>query len=134
EKENATIAGQIEEQSAKALMMLGRREEAMAGMRRAIAYSEAAGFGVVRPRVLMFEAQFFAGEGRITEALAKVIDAIRETEEVAVDRPRALRMRGDLLVQSGAQASEIETAFREAIACAQLQDNKWDELQSTTHF
>jgi hypothetical protein len=37
-------------------------------------------------------------------------------------------------VQSGAQASEIETAFREAIACAQLQDNKWDELQSTTHF
>ena len=133
-QENPTFAGQADEQSATALLMLGRREEAMAGMRRAMAFSEAAGLRVVRPRELMFEAQFLAGEGRVADALAKVIDALRETEEVAFDRPQVLRLRGDLLVQDGAQASQVETAYREAITCARAQDNKWDELQSTTHF
>jgi hypothetical protein len=133
-KENPTFAGQADEQWATALLMLGRREEAMAAMRRAMASSEAAGLRVVRPRELMFEAQFLAGEGRVAEALAKVIDALRETEEVAFDRPQVLRLRGNLLMQGGAQASEVETAYRGALECAQSQDNKWDELQSTTSF
>ena len=106
----------------------------MAAMRRAMASSEACGLRVVRPRELMFEAQFFAGDGRVAEALAKVSDALCETEEVAFDRPQVLRLRGNLLMQGGAQASEVEAACREAIECARSQDNKWDELQSTTHF
>jgi tetratricopeptide (TPR) repeat protein len=133
-KENPTFAGQADEHSATALLMLGKREEAMACMRRAIASSEAAGLRVVRARELMFEAQFFAGDGRVAEALAKAIDALRETEEVAHDRPQVLRLRGDLLVQHGAQASEVEPAYREATECARNQENKWDELQTTTHF
>jgi hypothetical protein len=45
-----------------------------------------------------------------------------------------LRLRGDLLIQGGALASEVEAAYRESIECARSQDNKWDQLQSTTHF
>jgi tetratricopeptide (TPR) repeat protein len=133
-KENPTFAGPADEQLATALLMLGRRDEAMVAMRRAMASSEAAGLRVVRPRELMFEAQFFVGEGRIAEALAKVMDALCETEEVAFDRPQVLRLRGNLLMQGGAQASEVEAAYREALECAKSQDNKWDELLSAAHF
>jgi tetratricopeptide (TPR) repeat protein len=133
-KENPTFAGQADEHAASALLMLGRREEAMAGMRRAMDSSEADGLRVGRTRELMFEAQFFAGEGRVAEALAKVAEALHETEEVANYRPWVLRLRGDLLVQSGARASEVETVYREALECARAQDNKWDELRSTTNF
>jgi hypothetical protein len=133
-KENPTFAGQADEQSATALLMLGKREEAMVCMRRAIASSEAAGLRVVRARELMFEAQFFAGDGRIAVALAKTVDALRETEEVAHDRPKVLRLRGDLLIQGGLRAEEIETAYRKSTECARAQENKWDEVLSTTHF
>ncbi|MGO9263479.1 MAG: AAA family ATPase [Candidatus Binataceae bacterium] len=133
-KENPAYAGQADEHAAAALLMLGKREEAMASMRRAIASSEAVGLRIARTRELMFEAQFFVGAGRFAEALSKAAAALIETEEVATYRPWVLRLHGDLFVQSGAQASEIETAYRESLECARSQDNKWDELQSTTHF
>jgi len=133
-KESPTFAGQADELSATALLMIGRREEAMAYMRQAIASSEAAGLRVVRARELMFEAKFLASEGSVAEALAKTADALHETEEVAYDRPQVLRLRGDLFVQGGLRAEEIETAYRESIEYARVQDNKWDELLSATHF
>ena len=56
------------------------------------------------------------------------------TDKFEIFRPWVLRLRGDLLTQGGAQAPEVEAAYRESLECARSQDNKWDQLQSTTHF
>jgi tetratricopeptide (TPR) repeat protein len=133
-KENPAFAGQTDEQAAEGLFMLGHHEEAIVCMRRAMASSEEAGLRVARARELNFEAQVLAGERRIAEALAKLADALHETEEVAIYRPWVLRLRGDLLIESGADVPEVDTAYREAIECAQAHDNKWYELQAATHF
>jgi hypothetical protein len=133
-KENPAFAGQTDEQAAEGLFMLGHHEEAIVRMRRAMAFSKEAGLRVVRARELIFEARVLAGERRIAEALAKLADALHETEEVAVYRPWVLRLRGDLLIESGAEVPEVETAYREAIECARAHDNKWCELQAATHF
>jgi tetratricopeptide (TPR) repeat protein len=133
-KENPAFEGQTDEQVAAGLLLLGNHEEAMVRMRCAMASSEAAGLRVARVRELNFEVQLLASERRLSEALAKLGEALNEAEEVALYRPWVLRLRGDLLFQGGAQVSEIETAYRKAIECARAQDNKWYELQSAIHF
>jgi hypothetical protein len=97
-------------------------------------YSEAAGMRITRARELNFEARFLAHNDRTDEALAKVEEALQETEELGVDRPSTLRLRGDLLVQREAQASQVQSAYQQAITCARDLENKWEELQTTAHF
>jgi hypothetical protein len=106
----------------------------MACIRRAMALREANGLRIARALELQFEADYYASEGRFDDALVKVADALSETEEVACYRAQILRLRADLSFQTGAQNSQIETAYCKAIECARSQNNKFDELRSTTQF
>jgi hypothetical protein len=103
-------------------------------MAQASAYSEAAGMGITRARELKFEALFLAYKGQLDEALTKIAEAVLETEELGAERSSTLRLRGDLLLASGAHASQVENAYQVAIASTRDDENKWDEVQSTTHL
>src|SRR5262249_54868874 len=67
------------------------------------------------------------------EAFALVSGAITDQELPHLWSP-SLRQRADLLVQSNADISTIEEAYRAAIECAQGQKAKYYELEATTHF
>jgi class 3 adenylate cyclase/tetratricopeptide (TPR) repeat protein len=114
--------------------LLGKFEQGLARMRRGMAGYEAAGFRVNRAWELAAMADFEAREGRLADALAAVTEALRAAEEVGIFRPIALMVRADVVLRSGAPATEVEMAYREAIEFAGSQGNKWYELEATTHF
>jgi tetratricopeptide (TPR) repeat protein len=116
------------------VFMQGMYEEAMEVMARGSSYSQATGMRITRARELNFEARFLAHSGRTNEALAKVEEALEEAEELCVDRPSTLRLKGDLLVQCEAQSPEVESVYQQAITCARDLENKWEELQTTVRF
>jgi len=133
-KENPAFTGQANEFTGQGLWMQGKRREAMEVMAQARSYNEAAGMRITRARELNFEARFLAHNDRTDEALAKVEEALQESEELGADRPSTLRLRGDLLVQREAQASQVKSAYQQAITCARDLENKWEELQTMAHF
>jgi len=126
--------GHVEYFADVALAMSGKFEDGLARTRRANALWESIEFHLSRTYVLQTEAEFYASDGRVDEALGKITEALSETEEVALRRPEILTLRGDLLVQNGASVSDVEAAYREALECARAQNNRWDQLQSTIHF
>jgi hypothetical protein len=67
------------------------------------------------------EVEFFVRQGQVEDGLALVGEALTDSEELTQIRSPALRYRADLLVQSSADASEVDAAYRAAIDCARGQ-------------
>jgi len=80
------------------------------------------------------QAEFFGNQKQIDEGLALVTEALADSEEYALLRSPALRLRADLLAENKTDASAVEGAYRAAIECAQSQIGRYHELQATTHF
>ena len=73
-----------------------------------------------------------AGEGFLDDpVVAELGGGDRQAAEQPGHRPVVLMFRGDVLIRLGAEASEIEAAYREAMECARAQNQKLDQLQST---
>ena len=117
----------------RVLMLQGNWREAATYLRKAIAFQDSAGlFGVLR-FLKSDQIELLAHQGSIEEAFALVSEAINDQELPHLWSP-SLRQRADLLVQSNADTSTIEDAYRAAIECAREQKARYYELQAATHF
>ena len=117
----------------RARMLEGDWREAATYLHKAITFQDSVGlFGVLR--FLKFDqVELPANLGSIDEAFTLVSEAINDQELPHLWSP-SLRQRADLLVQSNANASMIDSAYRAAIECARAQKARYYELQATTHF
>ena len=117
----------------KALMLEDKWREAATYLRKAITFQDSVGlFGVLR--FLKFDqVELLANQGSFEDAFVLVSEAINDQELPHLWSP-SLRQRADLLVQSKADISTIEEAYRAAIDCAREQKARYFELQATTHF
>jgi tetratricopeptide (TPR) repeat protein len=118
----------------RALLRAGRIEEAKDSLRRGIKFSHSTGLMLFRAGELLSEAECCAIEGNIGNALALLADALREAEEFAYWKAPVMILRVDLLVREGGRRSEVEGAYRAALDCARDLDNRFAELEGTTHF
>jgi tetratricopeptide (TPR) repeat protein len=126
--------GPAESSTGEALMIRGNWEEGISHIRKASAFYKSVGLLGMCAWQRLREVEFFVRTGRIDEGLALVSVAVADSEELAQIRSPALRHRADLLAQSDADPSAIETAYRSAIECARSQNAKYYELQAVTHF
>jgi tetratricopeptide (TPR) repeat protein len=131
-QENSTFAGYAHYYACDALLLLGKVEEARERLTQQKAYSHLAGFQLLRQAALEAEAKICASEGRLDEALLALENAL--CEEVSYSKSPIMRLKADLMVRREDGVSEIETAYRDAIECAHRQENRFGELESTTHF
>ena len=106
--------------------------EGVGYLRKARAICEEMGHTMFLTFAKLGETEFLAGQGRIDDALALVSDALSDAEEFGHLKSPVLRRRADLLAQSGADASEVDAAYRAAIDCARGQGAKYYELQAST--
>ncbi len=79
-------------------------------------------------------AEAYLTAGRATEGLAAVNQAIDAADQlqIRVHEAEAHRLKGELLLLSGAPESEVEASMRRAIAIAQRQEAKGWELRAAT--
>jgi predicted ATPase len=103
-------------------------------VRKGVAFHQSVGLLSQLMWAKLDEAEFFVRQRQVEDGLALVGDALTDSEELIQIRSPALRYRADLLAQSNADASEVETAYRTAIECARSQGAKYYELQATTSF
>jgi DNA-binding winged helix-turn-helix (wHTH) protein/tetratricopeptide (TPR) repeat protein len=117
----------------RAHMLEGNWREAATYLQKAIAFQDSVGlFGVLR-FLKLDHVELLAHMGSIDAAFALVSEAIND-QELPHLWSLSLRQRADLLVQSNADISAIEEAYRTAIECARGQKARYYELQATTHF
>ena len=101
--DNPTYSIFSDEHAGCALLMLGKREEGLARVRRGRASGE---FALDRASTLALDAQVYASEGRIQDGLATIDEGLRPTEEVRFYESPLLRQRADFLLQAGAAGPE----------------------------
>ena len=112
----------------------GQPAEGIDQMRRGLAGVRAAGSNIMRTSALCFLAEAYGRAGQVTEALATVVEAqslVEQTEE-RFWAAELCRVRGELLLASGAETSEIEMWFETAVQIAQQQQAKSLELRAAT--
>jgi len=126
--------GAADANMARALMLLGKRAEGIVYLRKAIAFSKSFGLIAHLMRAKLDEIEFFTKEGRINDGLALIAEGLTDSEELVQIRAPVLRYSADLLALSGADATEVEVAYRTAIECARDQGARYYELQATTSF
>ena len=118
----------------KALMFRGHWEEGVNNVRKGVAFHKSVGLIGQLMWAKLDEAEFFASQEQIDDALVLVADALADSEELAQIRSPALRQRAGLLAQSNADAAAIDAAYRAAIECARSQGAKYYELQAAIPF
>jgi ATP/maltotriose-dependent transcriptional regulator MalT len=118
----------------EALMFQGHWEEGVNYVRKGVAFHKSVGLIRQLMWAKLDEAEFFASQAQIDDALALVADALADSEELAQIRSPALRQRAGLLAQSDADVSAIDAAYRAAIECARSQGAKYYELQAAIPF
>jgi ATP/maltotriose-dependent transcriptional regulator MalT len=126
--------GLADENMGQAPMFQGSWHEGIGYSRQAVPLHKTAGLPSHLTWAKLDEAKFLASDERIDEGLAVVRDALADSEEYALLRSPALRQHADLLAQSNADASTIDTAYRAAIECARSQGARYYGLQATTPF
>lgn len=112
----------------------GQPAEGIDQMRRGLAGVHAAGSNIMRTSALCFLAEAYGRAGQVTEALETVVEAqslVEQTEE-RFWAAELCRVRGELLLASGAETSEIEMWFESAVQIAQQQQAKSLELRAAT--
>jgi tetratricopeptide (TPR) repeat protein len=117
-----------------ASLMRGERLSGLPRTQEAKAFWSESEFRLSQVGVFETEALYCASQGLFEDALTKVGEALNEAEEVSLRRAPLLRFRAYLLHKSGAVGGQVESCYCEAIECARKQGNKFDELQSATHF
>jgi DNA-binding winged helix-turn-helix (wHTH) protein/tetratricopeptide (TPR) repeat protein len=133
-EENPAFTSYATFYAARALLKASRIGEAKDSLRRAMKFNDSTGLRLMRAWELQTEAECCAIEGRIEDALTLLTDALREAEEVAYSKPPVMILRADLLVRQGGRESVVEAAYRAALDCARDQDNRFAELEGTTHL
>jgi ATP/maltotriose-dependent transcriptional regulator MalT len=128
------FVGLADVNAGRAFMLQGSWEEGAVSLRKGIVFHKAVGLISQLMWAKLDEAKFFASRGQFDNALAVIVDAIVDSEELAHIQSPALRQRAELLVSSGGEPSAIEAAYRFAIECARSQSAKYYELQATTPF
>lgn len=111
-----------------ALLTQGRVEEGAVRTRRARAFWERIGYEILLPLELGIESHVCAEE----DALGNIARGLEASDEHVNFRTLMLRYRGDFLVRFGADAREVEAAYRESLACAG--EDKWNLLETATHL
>jgi tetratricopeptide (TPR) repeat protein len=117
----------------RARMLEGNWEQAATYLDKTITFHDSVGLFGVLDFLKLDQAELLGHLGSIDEALALVSEAITNQEHPHLWSP-SLRQRADLLVQSHADISVIEEAYRVAIECARGQKARYYELQAATHF
>ena len=126
--------GMADENMGRALMFQGRWAEGVGYSRQAVPHHKRVGLLPLLTWAKLDQAEFFGNQKQIDEGLALVTEALADSEEYALLRSPALRLRADLLAENKTDASAVEGAYRAAIECAQSQIGRYHELQATTHF
>ncbi|MGE5374280.1 MAG: hypothetical protein ACM3XO_04420, partial [Bacteroidota bacterium] len=120
-------------------MMLGlfadsaQVEDGIIQTRGFMAGLQAAGAELLLPMYLVWMAEIFAGLGKIEEGLAVATEglALVESGEEHPWEADLYRVKGDLLLLKGADESEAESCFQQAINIARKQAAKLYELRAT---
>jgi tetratricopeptide (TPR) repeat protein len=118
--------------TAKALIIEGDLPQGAKYLSKAIAFNNSVGLLGLLPLLKLDQAEILARQGFTTDAMA-LVNSIADQELLHV-RCQALRLRADLLAESGSDASEVDRHYRGAIECARHQRAKYYELEATTHF
>jgi predicted ATPase len=108
--------------------------EGIETMREGRRTSDAIGAGAMRAGFCCVLAEAYLAAGRPSEGLPVVEEAIAHPEQIQ-DRfcePELHRLKGELLLLSGAPESDVEKSLREAIAIAQRQEARSWELRAAT--
>lgn len=116
----------------KALAEQGELATGIAAMRRQIRTCEAIGLGIFRSMTLLFLSTALGAAGEIEEALAVVAKGLAFVAESGEKLWEAelYRLKGELLRQQGADASEVAQQFQQALAIARSQQAKSLELRA----
>ena len=115
----------------QAQVHLGRASEGITLIRRATAGFLEVGNNVSAPHRNLALAVALEQEGRITEALETVRDALQVNPDELMSRPEALRLLGELSLKN-ADVGLAEANFRYAIALAKETAAKTWQLRATT--
>src|SRR2546421_8459800 len=108
-------------------------EERIERLRGSIAEFKASGARLRLPYYLSLLAQVYGKAGRVEEGLACIDEALAEarTYNERWWDAELHRLRGELLLMHGADASDVEAAFLRAISIARSQQAKSLELRAT---
>ena len=112
----------------------GEREAGTEETQRGDALMAATGARFLHPFVSALLAEQFAHIAQIDRGLALVTEALAADRQIDMRWCDAElhRLRGELLLRKGVDGPEIESAYRRAIAVAQVQQAKAFELRATT--
>jgi len=115
-----------------ALIEQGREVEGLAQIRESLAGYRAVGGEVVRPFLLKQLARAHGKVGQPNEGLAAVEEGLTVSQGMGAAHEEAElhRVKGELLVMTGAAEEEAEACFRQAIAIARRQSAKSVELRA----
>jgi class 3 adenylate cyclase/predicted ATPase len=114
------------------LAQQGRHEDGIAQLRRALGEYLASGQRVSHNWYLGWLAEAHLQAGAVADGLATIEDALGAAPEERCHIPELLRLRGDLLALGGADTSQAEATYREAIALAHGMGGKLVELRAAT--
>ncbi len=113
-----------------ALAQQGRHDEGIAQLRRALGEYLAAGQRVGHGQYLGMLADAYLQAGAVAEARVTIEDAFPAVQEEDLHFAELLRIRGDALAADGADASQVEASYRDAIALAHRLGAKLVELRA----
>lgn len=116
-----------------AIALQGRHDEGVSELRRSIAAYTAAGAEIGIPQFHSLMAEAMRRAGRIEEALGTVEEALTlaNSNGDAYFNAELQRLRGEMLLQTGAIEAEAEACFKSAIEVAKQQSAKSWELRAT---
>jgi DNA-binding winged helix-turn-helix (wHTH) protein/tetratricopeptide (TPR) repeat protein len=126
--------GVAEGYKGQALLLQGDWEKALGYLRRSMKLNNEVGLVGTLPWLRQDVAECLVRQGRLDEALAQLIQTIRETEENGYLRAPVLWKHANVLAQSNAEIATVEAAYHEAIDCAREQGARFYELEATTAF
>jgi len=116
-----------------ALAAQGQAAEGIAEMRQGLAAIRATGAGIGQPQNMGLLAEVLGKAGQVQEGLtmlAEALTAARESGERYYEA-ELYRLKGELLLMQGADETDAQACFRQAIAVARDQQAKSWELRAT---
>jgi predicted ATPase len=115
-----------------ALAKQAQQEEGIAQISQGLAACRTVGLELLRPYFLAMLAEVYGDAGQIDAGLAVLAEALAVMENTGERcwEAEQYRLRGELLLQAGADAWQAETCFRQALDIARRQQAKSLELRA----
>jgi len=117
-----------------ALARCGRLDEGISGIRTAVSASRAAGFQLDQTKYLSRLGEACLAAGRLNEAIAAVEDGLASAARTGETYylPELHRLRGEVHWAAGTSDLDVDAAFRQALAAAEVQHARAWVLRTRT--